>query len=240
MSSLGRNEVTYKSSVLLLAKIKHGCGLVSPAISVPKDKYDMQQIQRCMILFFQFLNNFLCGFASSFYQNIHCGTLLWEKHQLPADHQAGWPLCKLWEHRFPVPDLACTPPPAPGPWIWPTHFVCACIDMVYWSVTEAFYLNCLRSLRAFAGCFFGAEWRILETTFHKRVLWGIEVFFRWKWVYCSLAVTLERTVFPFVKQYIEDKMAAECCLIRHFAHIFWAARKGQYDNFPLNNRAIDI
>ena len=113
MSSLGRNEVTYKSSVLLLAKIKHGCGLVSPAISVPKDKYDMQQIQRCMILFFQFLNNFLCGFASSFYQNIHCGTLLWEKHQLPADHQAGWPLCKLWEHRFPVPDLACTPPPPP-------------------------------------------------------------------------------------------------------------------------------
>ena len=122
MSSLGRNEVTYKSSVLLLAKIKHGCGLVSPAISVPKDKYDMQQIQRCMILFFQFLNNFLCGFASSFYQNIHCGTLLWEKHQLPADHQAGWPLCKLWEHRFPVPDLAC-PPPRPRP-VNMTHALC--------------------------------------------------------------------------------------------------------------------
>ena len=25
--------------------------------------------------------------------------------QLSADHHAGWPLCKLWEHRFSVPDL---------------------------------------------------------------------------------------------------------------------------------------
>ena len=58
--------------------------------------------------------------------------------------------------------------------------------------------------------FSGAEWCVLGATFHKHVLWGIEVFLRWKWVYCSLAVALERTVFPFVKQYIEDKMAAEC------------------------------
>ena len=49
--------------------------------------------------------------------------------------------------------------------------------------------------------FSGADWLIL----------GIEAFLRWKWIYCGLAVALERTVFPFVKQYIEDKMAAECC-----------------------------
>ena len=135
------------------------------------------------------------------------------------------------------------PPPAPSPPpVNMTHALCMRVHRygVKLSATEAFYLSCLHSLRAFAGCFFWAEWRILETTFHKRVLYGIEVFLRWKWVYCSLAVTPERTVFPFVKQYIEDKMAAECCLIRDFAHIFWAARKGQYDNFPLNNRAIDI
>ena len=33
------------------------------------------------------------------------GALVWEKHLLPADYHAGWPLCKLWEHRFSVPDL---------------------------------------------------------------------------------------------------------------------------------------
>ena len=36
--------------------------------------------------------------------------LVWEKHLLPADHHAGWPLCKLWEHRFSVPDLVSSPP----------------------------------------------------------------------------------------------------------------------------------
>ena len=33
------------------------------------------------------------------------------------------------------------------------HFVCACVNIVCWSATEAFSVNCLRSLRAFAGCF---------------------------------------------------------------------------------------
>ena len=28
-----------------------------------------------------------------------------------ADHHAGWPLCKLREHRFSVPDLVSSPPP---------------------------------------------------------------------------------------------------------------------------------
>ena len=30
--------------------------------------------------------------------------------QLSNDHHAGWPLCKLWEHRFSVPDLVSSPP----------------------------------------------------------------------------------------------------------------------------------
>ena len=33
------------------------------------------------------------------------------------------------------------------------HFVCACVNTVCWSTTEAFSVNCLRSLSAFAGCF---------------------------------------------------------------------------------------
>ena len=37
--------------------------------------------------------------------------------QLSADHYAGWPLCKLWELRFSIPDLvSSTPPPPPLPW----------------------------------------------------------------------------------------------------------------------------
>ena len=46
--------------------------------------------------------------------------------------------------------------------------------------------------------FSGAEWLVLGATFHKHVLGGIEVFLRWKWVYCNLAVALERTFLPFV------------------------------------------
>ena len=37
------------------------------------------------------------------------------------------------------------------------HFVCACVNIVCSSATEAFSVNCLRSLRAFAGCFSGAK-----------------------------------------------------------------------------------
>ena len=33
--------------------------------------------------------------------------------QFSADHHAGWPLCKVWEHRFTVPDLVSSPPPTP-------------------------------------------------------------------------------------------------------------------------------
>ena len=34
--------------------------------------------------------------------------------QFSADHNLGWPLCKLWDHRFSVPDLVSYPPPPPG------------------------------------------------------------------------------------------------------------------------------
>ena len=34
--------------------------------------------------------------------------------ELSSDHHIGWPLCKLWEHCFSVPDLVF-PPPLP-PW----------------------------------------------------------------------------------------------------------------------------
>ena len=73
--------------------------------------------------------------------------------------------------------------------------------------------------------FSGAEWRVLSATFHKHVLYGIVVFLGWKWVYCSLAVALERTVFPFVKQCIEDKMAAECSYDLTFRAHFLSRRK---------------
>ena len=33
------------------------------------------------------------------------------------------------------------------------HFVCACVNMGCWGATEAFSVNCLRSVPAFAGCF---------------------------------------------------------------------------------------
>ena len=40
--------------------------MVSPSISVPKDKYDMQEKQRCLILFFLSISDFLCPFPSCF------------------------------------------------------------------------------------------------------------------------------------------------------------------------------
>ena len=47
LSLPGKNDVTYKSIERIV-----GSNTVSPAISVPKDKYDMKEKQRCMILFF--------------------------------------------------------------------------------------------------------------------------------------------------------------------------------------------
>ena len=71
----------------------------------------MQEKQRCMILFFNVLIISSCRLACSLSKY-----LVWEKHLLPADHHAGWPLCKLWEHRFSVPDLVSPPPPPTSLW----------------------------------------------------------------------------------------------------------------------------
>ena len=62
----------------------HCCWLryntVSPAISVPKDKYDMQERQRCMILFFFNFKAFLISSAGSLLASKKSNYLLWEKH----------------------------------------------------------------------------------------------------------------------------------------------------------------
>ena len=71
-----KNDVTYKSieRVVVGTRLR----LVSPAISVPKDKYDMQEKQRCMILFFSIFQAFLISSAGSLLaskksKNIYCG-----------------------------------------------------------------------------------------------------------------------------------------------------------------------
>ena len=90
-------------------------------------------------------------------------------------------------------------------------------------LTEAFSVNCLRSLPAVAGCFLELNdvcWVLRSTNVSFK-----QVFLQWKWVYCSLAVALERTVFPFVKQYIEYKMAVECCYDVTFRAHFLGRRK---------------
>ena len=105
------------------------------------------------------------------------------------------------------------------------HFVCKCVNTVRWSATETFSVNCLRSLPAFACCFLELNdvyWVLRSTNVFLKVS---RHFLGWKGVYCSLAVALERTVFPFVKQYIEDRMAAECCYDLTFRAHFLSSRK---------------
>ena len=74
-----KNDVTYKSIEPVVVGFTHGCVFVSPAISVPKDKYDMQEKQRCMILFFPIFKAFLISSAGSLLasikslKNIYCG-----------------------------------------------------------------------------------------------------------------------------------------------------------------------
>ena len=52
------------------------------------------------------------------------------------------------------------------------QFVCACINMVCSSATEAFSVNCLRSLRAFASCFLELNdvyWELCSTNVFFKV-----------------------------------------------------------------------
>ena len=86
---------------LLSVKNSHG----RFAISMPKDKDDMPEKQRGIILFFQLLNYSLADslLASEIFYFVK------NTVQLSADHHTMWPLCKLWEHRFSVPDFSLPP-----------------------------------------------------------------------------------------------------------------------------------
>ena len=56
------------------------------------------------------------------------------------------------------------------------HFACACVNMGCWSAIEAFSVNCLRSVPAFAGCF-------LELNDVYWVLRSSNVFFKVSWYF---------------------------------------------------------
>ena len=90
----------------------HGCSdcRFRFAISVPKDKYDVRKkAKRHGIFFFSNYLNYLISSAGSLHASkiLTVGKIL----QLYTDHHARWPLCKLWEHRFSVPDLVSSLPP---------------------------------------------------------------------------------------------------------------------------------
>ena len=56
------------------------------------------------------------------------------------------------------------------------HFVCACVNIGCWSATEAFSVNCLRLVLAFAGCF-------LELNGVYKVLRSTNMFFKISWYF---------------------------------------------------------
>ena len=75
------------------------------------------------------------------------------------------------------------------------------------------------------GCLFsGDESRILGAMFDKGVLLRYRGISTIKVSCCSLG-SHKRTVFLFVKQYIEDKMSAECCCDLTFRAHFLNSRK---------------
>ena len=63
------------------------------------------------------------------------------------------------------------------------HFACACVNMGCWSAIEAFSVNCLRSVPAFAGCF-------LELNDVYWVLRSSDVFFKVSWYFFTMKVSL--------------------------------------------------
>ena len=107
----------------------------------------MQEKQRCMILFFQCFNHFFCRFASSLSKY-----LVWEKHVLPADHHAGWPLCKLWEHRFSVPDPICEC----------CEFISLIVLTTNWPVCKVGHPNLLVKSQLSASCSIGVVWSAIQ------------------------------------------------------------------------------
>ena len=85
--------------------------LVSPTISVPKDKWRYARKTEMHDIIFSIFEAFLISSAGSLLASKKSKIIYYgKKVQLSADHQAGWPLCKLWEHRFSVPDLVSFPP----------------------------------------------------------------------------------------------------------------------------------
>ena len=82
-------------------------------------------------------------------------------------------------HRsFPSPEplgLICNRPVAldtGGPRRTGGHFVYACVNMGCWRATEAFSVNCLHSVPAFAGCFLGLNdvyWVLRSTNMFFKV-----------------------------------------------------------------------
>ena len=91
-----------------------------------------------------------------------------------------------------------------------------------WSVE----VNCIRSLTAFADYFLELNdvyWELRSTN----VCLNVSRYFsdESELIVGSLHVALERTVFPFVKQYIKDKMGAECCYDLTFRAYFLSSRK---------------
>ena len=101
-------------------------------------------------------------------------------------------------------------------------------------------MNCLRSVPAFGGCF-------LELNDVYWVLRSTNMFFKVSRYFYDESEFIVAPLSPlrgqsFLSQNSTSKTRRRLNVVttQHFAHIFLAARKGQYDSFPLNNHAIDI
>ena len=83
--------------------------------------------------------------------------------------------CGCWHHHF----LLLVSPTG-------GHFVCACVSMGCWSAAEAFSVNYLRSVPAFAGCFLELNdvyWMLRSTN----MFFKVSRYFSDETEYCSLA-----------------------------------------------------
>ena len=79
---------------------------MSPAFHYQKTNTIFKKNKDAWYYFFQFFKHFWFPLPVRFLllkslKIFTVGKIL----QLSADHHAGWPLCKLWEHCFSVPDL---------------------------------------------------------------------------------------------------------------------------------------
>ena len=117
MSSRGKTMLTHKPDRKASACVVAGLRIYTVAVTVafvlqfPKDKYDVRKKAKRHGIFFWNYLNYLISSAGSLHASkiLTVGKIL----QLYTDHHARWPLCKLWEHRFSVPDLVSSLPPSP-------------------------------------------------------------------------------------------------------------------------------